>query len=148
MTANISVICSLCVVTRTDNINDSCFNLQTGTVSLFHPLKAALEQSQPVFPNAFLRQKSSASLNNGGALWVPWHLLILQPSFVEVVDSHLAYNIADRSLGCDVIEYSYWFLECRKLVSHRKGFILLIIHSKHLYPTLNSHPCSWDGCQI
>ncbi|XP_077778257.1 voltage-dependent N-type calcium channel subunit alpha-1B isoform X4 [Podarcis muralis] len=45
---------------------------QTGTVSLFHPLKAALEQSQPsVFPNAFLRQKSSASLNNGGALPTP-----------------------------------------------------------------------------
>ncbi|XP_060107264.1 voltage-dependent N-type calcium channel subunit alpha-1B isoform X2 [Heteronotia binoei] len=44
---------------------------QTGTVSLFHPLKAALEQSQPVFPNAFLRQKSSASLNNGGALPPP-----------------------------------------------------------------------------
>ncbi|XP_062816140.1 voltage-dependent N-type calcium channel subunit alpha-1B isoform X9 [Anolis carolinensis] len=44
---------------------------QTGTVSLFQPLKAALEQSQPVFPNAFLRQKSSASLNNGGALPTP-----------------------------------------------------------------------------
>uniref|UniRef100_A0ACB8F0Z0 Voltage-dependent N-type calcium channel subunit alpha-1B n=1 Tax=Sphaerodactylus townsendi TaxID=933632 RepID=A0ACB8F0Z0_9SAUR len=44
---------------------------QTGTVSLFHPLKAALEQSQPVFPTAFLRQKSSASLNNGGALPPP-----------------------------------------------------------------------------
>uniref|UniRef100_A0ABM5F6V1 Voltage-dependent N-type calcium channel subunit alpha n=1 Tax=Pogona vitticeps TaxID=103695 RepID=A0ABM5F6V1_9SAUR len=44
---------------------------QTGTVSLFHPLKAALEQSQPAFPNAFLRQKSSASLNNGGALPTP-----------------------------------------------------------------------------
>ncbi|XP_039183003.1 voltage-dependent N-type calcium channel subunit alpha-1B isoform X5 [Crotalus tigris] len=44
---------------------------QTGTVSLFHPLKAALEQSQSGFPNAFLRQKSSASLNNGGALPMP-----------------------------------------------------------------------------
>ncbi|XP_015743756.2 voltage-dependent N-type calcium channel subunit alpha-1B-like [Python bivittatus] len=44
---------------------------QTGTVSLFHPLKVALEQSQPAFPNAFLRQKSSASLNNGGALPMP-----------------------------------------------------------------------------
>uniref|UniRef100_A0A8D0BZU3 Voltage-dependent N-type calcium channel subunit alpha n=1 Tax=Salvator merianae TaxID=96440 RepID=A0A8D0BZU3_SALMN len=45
---------------------------QTGTVSLFHPLKAALEQSHPpVFSNAFLRQKSSASLNNGGALPAP-----------------------------------------------------------------------------
>ncbi|XP_013930703.1 PREDICTED: voltage-dependent N-type calcium channel subunit alpha-1B-like, partial [Thamnophis sirtalis] len=44
---------------------------QTGTVSLFHPLKAALEQSQTGFPNAFLRQKSSASLNNGGTLPMP-----------------------------------------------------------------------------
>uniref|UniRef100_A0A8C5SZC5 Voltage-dependent N-type calcium channel subunit alpha n=1 Tax=Laticauda laticaudata TaxID=8630 RepID=A0A8C5SZC5_LATLA len=44
---------------------------QTGTVSLFHPLKAALEQSQTGFPNAFLRQKSSASLNNGGARTQP-----------------------------------------------------------------------------
>uniref|UniRef100_A0A803TGT8 Voltage-dependent N-type calcium channel subunit alpha n=1 Tax=Anolis carolinensis TaxID=28377 RepID=A0A803TGT8_ANOCA len=49
----------------------SLYVLQTGTVSLFQPLKAALEQSQPVFPNAFLRQKSSASLNNGGALPTP-----------------------------------------------------------------------------
>lgn len=42
---------------------------QPGPVSLFHPLKATLEQTQP-FSNAkaFLRQKSSASLNNGGAL--------------------------------------------------------------------------------
>ncbi|XP_063172553.1 voltage-dependent N-type calcium channel subunit alpha-1B-like [Candoia aspera] len=44
---------------------------QTGTVSLFHPLKAALEQSQPAFPKPFLHQKSSASLNNGGALPMP-----------------------------------------------------------------------------
>ncbi|XP_070615693.1 LOW QUALITY PROTEIN: voltage-dependent N-type calcium channel subunit alpha-1B [Erythrolamprus reginae] len=44
---------------------------QTGTVSLFNPLKVALEQSQTGFPNAFLRQKSSASLNNGGALPMP-----------------------------------------------------------------------------
>uniref|UniRef100_A0A803T5F4 Voltage-dependent N-type calcium channel subunit alpha n=1 Tax=Anolis carolinensis TaxID=28377 RepID=A0A803T5F4_ANOCA len=51
--------------------NVSLYVLQTGTVSLFQPLKAALEQSQPVFPNAFLRQKSSASLNNGGALPTP-----------------------------------------------------------------------------
>uniref|UniRef100_A0A8B9EH38 Voltage-dependent N-type calcium channel subunit alpha n=1 Tax=Anser cygnoides TaxID=8845 RepID=A0A8B9EH38_ANSCY len=42
---------------------------QPGPVSLFHPLKATLEQTQPAaFSNAkaFLRQKSSASLNNGG----------------------------------------------------------------------------------
>uniref|UniRef100_A0A8C0FTN9 Voltage-dependent N-type calcium channel subunit alpha n=1 Tax=Bubo bubo TaxID=30461 RepID=A0A8C0FTN9_BUBBB len=41
---------------------------QPGPVSLFHPLKATLEQTQPTaFSNAkaFLRQKSSASLNNG-----------------------------------------------------------------------------------
>ncbi|XP_056361447.1 voltage-dependent N-type calcium channel subunit alpha-1B-like [Oenanthe melanoleuca] len=47
---------------------------QPGPVSLFHPLKATLEQSQPSsFSNAkaFLRQKSSASLNNGGALPPP-----------------------------------------------------------------------------
>uniref|UniRef100_A0A8B9FXE5 Voltage-dependent N-type calcium channel subunit alpha n=1 Tax=Amazona collaria TaxID=241587 RepID=A0A8B9FXE5_9PSIT len=47
---------------------------QPGSVSLFHPLKATLEQTQPAaFSNAkaFLRQKSSASLNNGGALPAP-----------------------------------------------------------------------------
>uniref|UniRef100_A0A8C8SNZ9 Voltage-dependent N-type calcium channel subunit alpha n=1 Tax=Pelusios castaneus TaxID=367368 RepID=A0A8C8SNZ9_9SAUR len=47
---------------------------QTGPVSLFHPLKATLEQTQSsVFSNAkaFLRQKSSASLNNGGTLPTP-----------------------------------------------------------------------------
>ncbi|XP_049688505.1 voltage-dependent N-type calcium channel subunit alpha-1B isoform X2 [Accipiter gentilis] len=47
---------------------------QPGPVSLFHPLKATLEQTQPsAFNNAkaFLRQKSSASLNNGGALPAP-----------------------------------------------------------------------------
>ncbi|PKU30448.1 voltage-dependent n-type calcium channel subunit alpha-1b- hypothetical protein [Limosa lapponica baueri] len=47
---------------------------QPGPVSLFHPLKATLEQTQPAaFTNAkaFLRQKSSASLNNGGALPAP-----------------------------------------------------------------------------
>ncbi|NWS10387.1 CAC1B protein, partial [Pachyramphus minor] len=47
---------------------------QPGPVSLFHPLKATLEQTQPTaFSNAkaFLRQKSSASLNNGGALPAP-----------------------------------------------------------------------------
>ncbi|XP_053328500.1 voltage-dependent N-type calcium channel subunit alpha-1B [Spea bombifrons] len=42
---------------------------QTGTVSLFQPLKATLEQNLP-FGNSkvFLRQKSSASLNNGGVV--------------------------------------------------------------------------------
>ncbi|NXI49911.1 CAC1B protein, partial [Chloroceryle aenea] len=47
---------------------------QPGPVSLFHPLKATLEQRQPTaFSNAkaFLRQKSSASLNNGGTLPAP-----------------------------------------------------------------------------
>ncbi|KFP13894.1 Voltage-dependent N-type calcium channel subunit alpha-1B, partial [Egretta garzetta] len=47
---------------------------QPGPVSLFHPLKATLEQTQPTaFNNAkeFLRQKSSASLNNGGTLPAP-----------------------------------------------------------------------------
>uniref|UniRef100_A0A674KAC0 Voltage-dependent N-type calcium channel subunit alpha n=1 Tax=Terrapene triunguis TaxID=2587831 RepID=A0A674KAC0_9SAUR len=41
---------------------------QTGPVSLFHPLKATLEQTQPLVFNhakAFLRQKSCTSLNNG-----------------------------------------------------------------------------------
>uniref|UniRef100_A0A452IXC6 Voltage-dependent N-type calcium channel subunit alpha n=1 Tax=Gopherus agassizii TaxID=38772 RepID=A0A452IXC6_9SAUR len=41
---------------------------QTGPVSLFHPLKATLEQTQPLVLNhakAFLRQKSCTSLNNG-----------------------------------------------------------------------------------
>ncbi|KFP05070.1 Voltage-dependent N-type calcium channel subunit alpha-1B [Calypte anna] len=47
---------------------------QPGPVSLFHPLKATLEQTQPAAlsnAKAFLRQKSSASLNNGGALPAP-----------------------------------------------------------------------------
>ncbi|NXX78887.1 CAC1B protein, partial [Urocolius indicus] len=47
---------------------------QPGPVSLFHPLKATLEQTQPTaFSNAkaFLRQKSSASLNNGSTLPAP-----------------------------------------------------------------------------
>uniref|UniRef100_A0A8B9PQG7 Voltage-dependent N-type calcium channel subunit alpha n=1 Tax=Apteryx owenii TaxID=8824 RepID=A0A8B9PQG7_APTOW len=47
---------------------------QPGPVSLFHPLKATLEQTQPTAFNnakAFLRQKSSASLNNGGTLPAP-----------------------------------------------------------------------------
>ncbi|XP_058158812.1 voltage-dependent N-type calcium channel subunit alpha-1B isoform X1 [Dasypus novemcinctus] len=44
---------------------------QMGPVSLFHPLKATLEQTQPAVlrgARVFLRQKSSASLSNGGAL--------------------------------------------------------------------------------
>ncbi|XP_069924223.1 voltage-dependent N-type calcium channel subunit alpha-1B isoform X3 [Oryctolagus cuniculus] len=43
---------------------------QLGPVSLFHPLKATLEQTQPALrgARAFLRQKSSASLSNGGAV--------------------------------------------------------------------------------
>ncbi|XP_034649415.1 voltage-dependent N-type calcium channel subunit alpha-1B isoform X19 [Trachemys scripta elegans] len=47
---------------------------QTGPVSLFHPLKATLEQTQPLVFNhakAFLRQKSCTSLNNGGTLPAP-----------------------------------------------------------------------------
>lgn len=51
----------------------SLYALQTGPVSLFHPLKATLEQTQPLVFNhakAFLRQKSCTSLNNGGTLWV------------------------------------------------------------------------------
>uniref|UniRef100_A0A670Z074 Voltage-dependent N-type calcium channel subunit alpha n=1 Tax=Pseudonaja textilis TaxID=8673 RepID=A0A670Z074_PSETE len=59
---------------------------QTGTVSLFHPLKAALEQSQTGFPNAFLRQKSSASLNNGGGgikESVSWGIQHTQNMFYE-----------------------------------------------------------------
>uniref|UniRef100_A0A8C0ALH6 Voltage-dependent N-type calcium channel subunit alpha n=1 Tax=Bos mutus grunniens TaxID=30521 RepID=A0A8C0ALH6_BOSMU len=44
---------------------------QMGPVSLFHPLKATLEQTQPAVlrgARVFLRQKSSASLSNGGAV--------------------------------------------------------------------------------
>ncbi|XP_014637482.1 PREDICTED: voltage-dependent N-type calcium channel subunit alpha-1B [Ceratotherium simum simum] len=44
---------------------------QMGPVSLFHPLKATLEQTQPAVlrgARGFLRQKSSASLSNGGAV--------------------------------------------------------------------------------
>ncbi|XP_063791946.1 voltage-dependent N-type calcium channel subunit alpha-1B isoform X6 [Pseudophryne corroboree] len=44
---------------------------QTGTVSLFQPLKATLEQNLPAplgNTKMFLRQKSSASLNNGGVV--------------------------------------------------------------------------------
>ncbi|XP_070374300.1 voltage-dependent N-type calcium channel subunit alpha-1B isoform X8 [Equus asinus] len=51
---------------------------QMGPVSLFHPLKATLEQTQPAVlrgARVFLRQKSSASLSNGGAVrsesWQP-----------------------------------------------------------------------------
>ncbi|XP_016067249.1 PREDICTED: voltage-dependent N-type calcium channel subunit alpha-1B, partial [Miniopterus natalensis] len=44
---------------------------QMGPVSLFHPLKATLEQTQPAVlrgARVFLQQKSSASLSNGGAV--------------------------------------------------------------------------------
>uniref|UniRef100_H0XF95 Voltage-dependent N-type calcium channel subunit alpha n=1 Tax=Otolemur garnettii TaxID=30611 RepID=H0XF95_OTOGA len=44
---------------------------QMGPVSLFHPLKATLEQTQPAVlrgARVFLRQKSSTSLSNGGAI--------------------------------------------------------------------------------
>ncbi|XP_073076774.1 voltage-dependent N-type calcium channel subunit alpha-1B isoform X7 [Manis javanica] len=44
---------------------------QMGPASLFHPLKATLEQTQPAVlrgARVFLRQKSSASLSNGGAV--------------------------------------------------------------------------------
>ncbi|TEA24699.1 hypothetical protein DBR06_SOUSAS6310079, partial [Sousa chinensis] len=44
---------------------------QMGPGSLFHPLKATLEQTQPAVLRrawVFLRQKSSASLSNGGAV--------------------------------------------------------------------------------
>ncbi|XP_012884778.1 PREDICTED: voltage-dependent N-type calcium channel subunit alpha-1B [Dipodomys ordii] len=44
---------------------------QTGPVSLFHPLKATLEQAQPAVlrgARVFLRQKSATSLSNGGAI--------------------------------------------------------------------------------
>ncbi|XP_063084715.1 voltage-dependent N-type calcium channel subunit alpha-1B isoform X4 [Cavia porcellus] len=44
---------------------------QMGPVSLFHPLKATLEQTQPAVlrgARVFLRQKSTTSLSNGGAV--------------------------------------------------------------------------------
>ncbi|XP_011368248.1 voltage-dependent N-type calcium channel subunit alpha-1B [Pteropus vampyrus] len=44
---------------------------QMGPVSLFHPLKATLEQTQPAVlrgARVFLQQKSSTSLSNGGAV--------------------------------------------------------------------------------
>ncbi|XP_036892544.1 voltage-dependent N-type calcium channel subunit alpha-1B isoform X2 [Sturnira hondurensis] len=47
---------------------------QMGPVSLFHPLKATLEQTQPAVlrgARVFLQQKSSASLSNGGAVQTP-----------------------------------------------------------------------------
>ncbi|TEA37935.1 hypothetical protein DBR06_SOUSAS1410192, partial [Sousa chinensis] len=57
--------------------------LQMGPVSLFHPLKATLEQTQPAVlrgARVFLRQKSSASLSNGGAVQVgkvfPYHVTL------------------------------------------------------------------------
>ncbi|XP_073746584.1 voltage-dependent N-type calcium channel subunit alpha-1B-like, partial [Callorhinus ursinus] len=45
--------------------------LRMGPVSLFHPLKATVEQTQPAVrqgARVFLWQKSSASLSNGGAV--------------------------------------------------------------------------------
>lgn len=42
-----------------------------GPVSLFHPLKATLEQTQPAVlrgARVFLQQKSVTSLSNGGAV--------------------------------------------------------------------------------
>ncbi|KAM5328117.1 voltage-dependent N-type calcium channel subunit alpha-1B isoform 1-T1 [Glossophaga mutica] len=47
---------------------------QMGPMSLFHPLKATLEQTQPAVlrgARVFLQQKSSASLSNGGAVQTP-----------------------------------------------------------------------------
>ncbi|CAK6433454.1 unnamed protein product [Pipistrellus nathusii] len=47
---------------------------QMGPGSLFHPLKATLEQTQPAVlrgARVFLQQKSSASLSNGGAVQTP-----------------------------------------------------------------------------
>ncbi|XP_040818763.1 voltage-dependent N-type calcium channel subunit alpha-1B isoform X2 [Ochotona curzoniae] len=57
--------------TTRDQIHQAPGSLsQMGPVSLFHPLKATLEQKQPVLrgARAFLRQKSSTSLSNGGAI--------------------------------------------------------------------------------
>ncbi|XP_027952883.1 voltage-dependent N-type calcium channel subunit alpha-1B-like isoform X2 [Eumetopias jubatus] len=61
--------------TPRDQIHQATGGLsQMGPVSLFHPLKATLEQTQPAVLRGawvFLRQKSSASLSNGGAVSVP-----------------------------------------------------------------------------
>ncbi|XP_029776821.1 voltage-dependent N-type calcium channel subunit alpha-1B, partial [Suricata suricatta] len=58
--------------TTRDQIHQATGGLsQMGPVSLFHPLKATLEQTQPAVlrgARGFLRQKSSASLSNGGAV--------------------------------------------------------------------------------
>uniref|UniRef100_M3YV11 Voltage-dependent N-type calcium channel subunit alpha-1B n=1 Tax=Mustela putorius furo TaxID=9669 RepID=M3YV11_MUSPF len=58
--------------TTRDQIHQATGGLsQMGPVSLFHPLKATLEQTQPAVlrgARVFLRQKSSASLSNGGAV--------------------------------------------------------------------------------
>ncbi|XP_073746610.1 voltage-dependent N-type calcium channel subunit alpha-1B-like, partial [Callorhinus ursinus] len=58
--------------TPRDQIHQATGGLsQMGPVSLFHPLKATLEQTQPAVLRGawvFLRQRSSASLSNGGAV--------------------------------------------------------------------------------
>ncbi|XP_045878778.1 voltage-dependent N-type calcium channel subunit alpha-1B isoform X2 [Meles meles] len=58
--------------TTRDQIHQATGGLsQMGPVSLFHPLKATLEQTQPAVlrgARVFLRQKSAASLSNGGAV--------------------------------------------------------------------------------
>ncbi|XP_023556088.1 voltage-dependent N-type calcium channel subunit alpha-1B isoform X3 [Octodon degus] len=58
--------------TTRDQIHQAPVSMtQMGPVSLFHPLKATLEQTQPAVlrgARVFLRQKSSTSLSNGGAV--------------------------------------------------------------------------------
>uniref|UniRef100_A0A3Q7NJV2 Voltage-dependent N-type calcium channel subunit alpha-1B-like n=1 Tax=Callorhinus ursinus TaxID=34884 RepID=A0A3Q7NJV2_CALUR len=58
--------------TPRDQIHQATGGLsQMGPVSLFHPLKATLEQTQPAVlrgARVFLRQRNSASLSNGGAV--------------------------------------------------------------------------------
>ncbi|XP_044849127.1 voltage-dependent N-type calcium channel subunit alpha-1B [Mauremys mutica] len=64
----------LCQVLSSKTLFPLLTPTKTGPVSLFHPLKATLEQTQPLVFNhakAFLRQKSCTSLNNGGTLPAP-----------------------------------------------------------------------------
>ncbi|XP_050782246.1 voltage-dependent N-type calcium channel subunit alpha-1B isoform X5 [Gopherus flavomarginatus] len=64
----------LCQVPSSKTLFPLLTPTKTGPVSLFHPLKATLEQTQPLVLNhakAFLRQKSCTSLNNGGTLPAP-----------------------------------------------------------------------------
>ncbi|XP_043386360.1 voltage-dependent N-type calcium channel subunit alpha-1B isoform X7 [Chelonia mydas] len=64
----------LCQVPSSKTLFPLLTPTKTGPVSLFHPLKATLEQTQPLVFNhakAFLRQKSCTSLNNGGTLPAP-----------------------------------------------------------------------------